>query len=528
MGKAVIIENRREGLYRIKLLYNNRPLEAALAKAQTRKIELDEKLTNSWLTLRAIQRDAVAAMAAMNAVVEQYVQGRLDALKPPPVLEPPTGIDPETGQPWVNPDRAQDQLLLDAINTTRIDAGKPAITRSEALDTAALKHLQDCTFSRKISHFGPSGTTPENRVSRAGYAFDATLGVAELLAAGPSSAPAAVADWLRNGEDRAALLAEATEVGVAFVYSTRSPYAYHWAAVLAKPGTALAHQIKTDPVKAAKENVDEHIKTIQTPVTDQLPQQLAQTCANAAQAARKVRVAEETLAKIKLEQIELAERIATLEQAGRAGEQVIDAWCCIFFETLPVGVEVDVAEVPGFWEATHAANRTAIMGVRNDQFNTIPDTTVFYIERRINIVPPWLRTEFNVSDFGQLQYADVLSDAGLLYNLLLEPAHLRYKPLFRYGTISSRGGGDIATTVTLEPIPARRLPGDPALALDAPEQTTIHNVPIYYPECHGSVFSEGDDVLIMYAEHDRDQPKIVGFRREPKKCAYQRVWIERV
>ena len=127
-----------------------------------------------------------------------------------------------------------------------------------------------------------------------------------------------------------------------------------------------------------------------------------------------------------------------------------------------------------------------------------------------------------------MQHAEGLTDAGVFVNAAMEPAHLRYKPLFRYGTISSRGGGDIATTVTLEPIPARRLPGDPALALDAPEQTTIHNVPIYYPECHGSVFSEGDDVLIMYAEHDRAQPKIVGFRREPKRCPITRVWVERV
>ena len=85
-----------------------------------------------------------------------------------------------------------------------------------------------------------------------------------------------------------------------------------------------------------------------------------------------------------------------------------------------------------------------------------------------------------------------------------------------------------AAAVRLDPIRARPLPNEPPLLLDSAAQEILTNVPIFYPECHGSAFAEGNAVLILYAGHDRDQPKIVGFRREPKKCAYQRVWIERV
>jgi hypothetical protein len=57
-----------------------------------------------------------------------------------------------------------------------------------------------------------------------------------------------------------------------------------------------------------------------------------------------------------------------------------------------------------------------------------------------------------------------------------------------------------------------------ALVLDADDQRTLTAVPISYPPCDSEVFGEGDEVLVHFADHDRDTPAVVGFRREPIPC----------
>jgi hypothetical protein len=40
-------------------------------------------------------------------------------------------------------------------------------------------------------------------------------------------------------------------------------------------------------------------------------------------------------------------------------------------------------------------------------------------------------------------------------------------------------------------------------------------------------FEVGDAVLILFEGYERDAPKVIGFRREPVKCPYQRTsWAE--
>jgi hypothetical protein len=50
------------------------------------------------------------------------------------------------------------------------------------------------------------------------------------------------------------------------------------------------------------------------------------------------------------------------------------------------------------------------------------------------------------------------------------------------------------------------------------EVLTLSSVPISYPPCHGEAFEVGDAVLILFEGYDRDVPKVIGFRREPRPC----------
>lgn len=54
------------------------------------------------------------------------------------------------------------------------------------------------------------------------------------------------------------------------------------------------------------------------------------------------------------------------------------------------------------------------------------------------------------------------------------------------------------------------------------EVVILSNVPIYYPPCHGRVFKKDDAVLVLFEGYARNQPKVIGFRREPKPCP--RTW----
>jgi hypothetical protein len=98
----------------------------------------------------------------------------------------------------------------------------------------------------------------------------------------------------------------------------------------------------------------------------------------------------------------------------------------------------------------------------------------------------------------------------------LESGHLKWKPAWRYGTITELAGD--SANVTLIALPARVFRGEAAMDLDEAADLTLSAVPIEYPPCNGQVFAVGDQVLLQYTNFDRAAPKIIGFRREPRPC----------
>ncbi|MBK8896891.1 MAG: hypothetical protein IPN66_06625, partial [Candidatus Competibacteraceae bacterium] len=92
--------------------------------------------------------------------------------------------DPETGNPWADPDRAQDGPLLQAINSARSNGGVGALARKSALDTTIRRHLVALKGTSRVSHYGIDGSTAEDRARLSGYSFDGAVGIAQLLAYG--------------------------------------------------------------------------------------------------------------------------------------------------------------------------------------------------------------------------------------------------------------------------------------------------------------------------------------------------------
>jgi len=511
MGRATVVENRREGLYRIVLDYD-------LARVNYEKAQLEEQWATYWTrlldalrSLEDLRRAKAEAADGLNEVVRQWKDGLIAKLnEEPPNIEPSVPNDPDTGEPWEDADRAQDGPLFDAINAARDDAALDPLTRDADLDRSILRHLRNLAASGSIRHdFG--GFTAADRAWTDGYDFDRDLGVGQVLAFGTRGPEPTVALWLRRGSDRALLLSEDyTQCGVAYVHAPRNPYGYLWGAVFAAPGPPLPDFVppEPDPAIDAADEADSVLDKVPLPtVAGFEPDKLAEVAAEFGKAAQRVRAAENAVAVLRAEEWDNRKRREELDGLIEALETPIDAWCCRFIDDIEIGATVGTAEVPGFYQP-QATARLTTMGERIQG----PFSVEEYEERAINILPP------GFSGLGRLTPVNGLTPAQAYHSAAMEPGAVRWKPRWREAVILEITAGHTCT-IALATGSVRQPRGvSQALILDAEDQRTLTAVPISYPPCASEVFSEGDAVLVHFAGHDRTAPTVIGFIREPIPC----------
>jgi len=501
VGKATIVENLGKGKYRAQLKYDLRALEKTLAALKAQRDDEAMVMIRALLALSELESAKVAAKSGLDAVVDQWMSGLIAKYREaPPLIVPDEPNDPETGAPWADPDRAQDDKLLAAINAARSAAGAPSVTRNAKLDSAIRSHLLYLARSHRVTHAGEDGSNPADRARQGGYL--PLAGAGECLAFGQRSASAAVARWKIS--DAPTLLDPAyTDVGVSFRNAPENPYGYLWGAVFAAPGGSPG-ALEENPVKNEEKKVDRAFDPIKPPALEDLtPQKLADAAGEFARASQKVRQGKDKIKLLLLERIERSRAIGDLEKAKAKADTVFEVWACQYEDYLQAGDVVSTAEVPGHYKEPKGAE-----------------------ERPISLIPPLLNA-------GGLAPAEGLSAAGVFVNAALEPGHLRWRPVWRYGTIltlsNDSGGGwsgetNWSCSVRLAPADARmfdREPGAHSLNLQADE--LLANVPISYPPCNGWVFQAGDEVLVLFEGFSREKPKVIGFRRSPRLCPDGRV-----
>lgn len=518
MGRAVIVSNVGEGLYTIRPDYNMTALEAELAQLQETEAAYSALLLKALNTLDLLRDDAGAAREAMNAVIQQWKDALIEkGREDPGAIAPDDPLDPITGEPWIDPDRAQEGPLLDAINAARTGASVGTVTRDADLDKACLTHLRNQSATGRMGHRGGDGSTPSDRAAQQGYYRPEVIH--ELLAYGPVTSTQTIQQWQRTHAS-SLLDGDATHAGVAHVYSSRHPASYLWAVLLASAkGAPVTVTVEPDPPGAAADETEAGLNAIKAPKLESLePEKLGEVVRLFALAQNKVLAADREVARLQAERLARLERIGVLESLQEETDP-IHAWACQYEASLAVGATAQTAEVPGYWRLEEAAAKISTFGFRNDPDAQYPNYTVTYTERPINLIPPGTQS-------GQLRYSESMTDAAVFLNAAIEPGHLKWKPTWRYGTITALSG-DFADVV-LEEIAARKLSGrpeEPDLPLDDP--LALSSVPIRYPPCNGEVFEVGDEVLILFEGQDRAAPKVIGFRREPRPCTGGRTgWVE--
>ena len=145
-------------------------------------------------------------------------------------------------QPAVSESAAIEARVLELVNAARAESRRcgrrrfeavPPLTLSRLLTDAASLHARDMAEQGSLGHRGSDGSQPAERVSRAGYRWQA---VGENVAAGQSSAEAVVAGWLQSPGHCANIMgSQFTEMGVAFAPAPSKNPSIYWAQVFAAP-----------------------------------------------------------------------------------------------------------------------------------------------------------------------------------------------------------------------------------------------------------------------------------------------------
>jgi uncharacterized protein YkwD len=111
-------------------------------------------------------------------------------------------------------------------------AARP-LTLDARLSRAAAVHAQAMAQGNFMEHEGRDGSTPSDRVSRAGYDWRS---VGENIAMGQTTPEQVVADWVKSPEHCANIMEPRfTQMGIAFAFDKRSAGGVYWAQTFGLP-----------------------------------------------------------------------------------------------------------------------------------------------------------------------------------------------------------------------------------------------------------------------------------------------------
>lgn len=116
-------------------------------------------------------------------------------------------------------------------NAERAAHGCPPVTLETRLTLAAQAHSEDMAINNFFSHTGSDGSSPGDRISRAGYNWRS---YGENIAAGYTTPEAVVTAWMDSPGHRANILTCGFDhLGIGYVYAKSTRYQHYWTMKLA-------------------------------------------------------------------------------------------------------------------------------------------------------------------------------------------------------------------------------------------------------------------------------------------------------
>ncbi|MDR3632337.1 MAG: CAP domain-containing protein [Isosphaeraceae bacterium] len=102
------------------------------------------------------------------------------------------------------------KTLLEAHNKERAKEKLPPLKANAQLETAAMEHARDMAQKEKMSHDGSDGSTPAERVKKAGYRY---VRMGENVAVEYPDVERAVRGWMESPPHKKNILGDFTEMG---------------------------------------------------------------------------------------------------------------------------------------------------------------------------------------------------------------------------------------------------------------------------------------------------------------------------
>ena len=135
-------------------------------------------------------------------------------------------------------------------------------------------------------------------------------------------------------------------------------------------------------------------------------------------------------------------------------------------------------------------------------------------KKGINIKPGYLTNAvFNVDEDGKAYPFRTLNVADAVLNWALLPAIQKWRPTYRYGTISNVDSDNDTCDLTLDDVYSE------AQSIFVNPQVYFSGVSIQYMACNGYAFQNGDKVVVKFPGFSSTAaPVVIGFKDNPKPC----------
>lgn len=155
------------------------------------------------------------------------------------------------------------------------------------------------------------------------------------------------------------------------------------------------------------------------------------------------------------------------------------AWCADLTEDAPAGSYVATVDIPG--------------------------------ESNLILIAPGAR-EWTPSD-GELTAREIMSPAQAFLNAAILPGVQKFRPTYRWGTITAINYSTDRCSVSLAPAVSS------AQGLGVNLVSSLTNVPVVYSTCNAGAFNVGDRVVVEFVGQSWTSPRVIGFLDNPKACA---------
>jgi hypothetical protein len=104
--------------------------------------------------------------------------------------------------------------------------------------------------------------------------------------------------------------------------------------------------------------------------------------------------------------------------------------------------------------------------------------------------------------------------ADAMHNFALMPAIQKWRPTYRYGTITAIDYDANTCAVALDAA-ASQIRG-----LNINQASAIEDVPIEYMSCNAGAFGVGDKIVVEFSGYNWTAPKVIGFQDNPQPCEF--------